>query len=43
MSTLEWYLVPRPPLFFVIQFAFSIIHGSGRAAKNEEDLGTLIM
>ena len=26
-------LVPRPPLFFVLQFAFSIIHGSGRARK----------
>ena len=24
-------LVPRPPKFFVLQFAFSIIHGSGRA------------
>jgi len=26
-------LVPRPPPFFVLQFAFSIIHGSGRARK----------
>ena len=26
-------LVPRPPLFFVLQFAFSIIHGSGKARK----------
>jgi len=26
-------LVPRPPLFFVLWFAFSIIHGSGRAQK----------
>ena len=26
-------LVPRPPLFFVLQFAFSIIHVSGRARK----------
>ena len=25
--------VPRPPRFFVLQFAFSIIHGSGRARK----------
>ena len=24
-------LVPRPPPFFVLRFAFSIIHGSGRA------------
>ena len=23
-------LVPRPPLFFALQFAFSIIHKSGR-------------
>ena len=27
--------------FFVLRFAFSIIHGSGRAAKNGEGLGTL--
>ena len=27
----ETSLVPRPPPFFVLQFAFSIIHGSGRA------------
>ena len=26
-------LVPRPPPFFVLRFAFSIIHGSGRARK----------
>ena len=26
-------LVPRPPLFFVHRFSFSIIHGSGRARK----------
>ena len=26
-------LVPRPPLFFVLRFAFSIIHGRGRARK----------
>ena len=26
-------LVSRPPLFFVLRFAFSIIHGSGRARK----------
>ena len=26
-------LVPRPPPFFVLWFAFSIIHGSGRARK----------
>ena len=26
-------LVPRPPPFFVLQFAFSIIHGSRRARK----------
>ena len=26
-------LVPRPPPFFVLQFSFSIIHGSGRAWK----------
>ena len=35
-------LVPRPPLFFVLQFAFSIIHGSGRTVKNGEGLGTPI-
>ena len=35
-------LVPRPtPFFFVLRFAFSIIHGGGRAAKNGEGLGTL--
>lgn len=32
-------LVPRPPLFFVFQFAFSI---SRRVAKNREGLGTLV-
>ena len=26
-------LVPRPPPFFVLWFAFSIIHGSGRASE----------
>ena len=26
-------LIPRPPPFFVLRFAFSIIHGSGRARK----------
>ena len=26
-------LVSRPPLFFVLRFAFSIIHGNGRARK----------
>ena len=26
-------LVPRPPPFFALRFAFSIIHGSGRAGK----------
>ena len=36
-------LIPRPPPFFCPLFAFSIIHGSGRAAKNGESLGTLIM
>ena len=39
-------LVPRPPpfLFFSLRFStqFSIINGSGRAAKNREGLGTLI-
>ena len=25
-------LVPRPPPIFVLQFVFSIIHGSGRVA-----------
>ena len=29
-------LIPRPPLFFVLRFAFSIIHGSERAVKNGE-------
>ena len=28
-------LVPRPPPFFVLRFAFSIIHGSGRARYTE--------
>ena len=28
--------------FFVLWFAFSILHGSGRAAKNGEGLGTPI-
>ena len=31
-------LVPRPPPYFALQFAFSIIHGSERAAKNGEGL-----
>ena len=35
-------LVPRPPPFFVLQFVFSTKHGSRRAAKNGEGLGTLI-
>ena len=26
-------LVPGPPLFFILRFAFSIIHGSGKARK----------
>ena len=34
--------VPRLPLFFVLQFVFSITHGSGRAAKNRKGMGTLI-
>ena len=33
-------LVPRPPPFFGLRFAFSVIHRSGRAT---EDLGTLTM
>ena len=37
--SLRWFsippgsLVPRPPPFFFLRFAFSIIHGSGRARK----------
>ena len=31
-------LVPRPPPFFVLQFAFRIIYGSGRHSKNREFL-----
>ena len=27
----ECSLIPRPPPFYVLRFAFSIIHGSGRA------------
>ena len=27
-------LIPRPPPFFVLWFAFSVIYGSGSAAKN---------
>ena len=27
------WLVPRPPPFFVLRFAFSIIHESGRVRK----------
>ena len=37
---LLYSLIPRPSPFFVLQFAFSIIHGSGRVAK-AEGLGTL--
>ena len=37
MSTCS--LVPRPPLFFVLWFAFSIIHGSRRAAKKRGSPG----
>ena len=29
-------LVPRPLLFFVLWFVFSIMHGSRRAVKNGE-------
>ena len=35
-------LVPRPPPFFVLQFAFSIIYRNGRAVKYREALGTPI-
>ena len=35
--------VPMPLPFFVLWFALSIIHGSWRAAKNWEGLGTHIM
>ena len=35
-------LVPRPPPFFVLQFAFSIIYRNGRAVKCREALGTPI-
>ena len=34
---------PGLPTIFVLQFVFSIIHRGGRAAKNEEGLGSLIM
>ena len=36
-------LILMPSPFFVLQFAFSIILGGGRAAKNRLGLGTLIM
>ena len=42
---MEWHtvsLVPRPPPFFVLLFAFTIIHRSRRAAKNMKGLGTPI-
>ena len=43
---LEVASFPGLPCFFfvvvVLRFAFSIIHGSGRAAKNGEGLGTPI-
>ena len=29
-------IVPRPPLFFVLWFVFSIIHRNGRAAKQKK-------
>ena len=32
--------VPRPPLFFVLWFAFSIIHGSARARKRGRPVNT---
>ena len=32
-SKVSIILVPRPPRFCVLQFAFSIIHGSGRARR----------
>ena len=35
------YIVALFPVF-VLQFEFSIIHGSGTAVKNGEGLGTLI-
>ena len=35
-------LVPRPPPFFVLQFAFSIIYRNGSAVKYREALGTPI-
>ena len=34
-------LGPRPPPFY-LPFAFTIIHGSGRPAKNGEGLGAFI-
>ena len=36
MQSLEWTdisVVPRPPCFLILRFAFSIIHGSRRARK----------
>ena len=39
-TQIEWFgnadrisLVPRPPPFFVLRFAFSIIHGSGKRGR----------
>jgi len=29
--------VPRPPPFFVLQFAFSVIHGSGRHSETQTE------
>ena len=31
-------LVPKPPQYFVLQFAFSVIHRSRRVVKNREGL-----
>ena len=36
-------LVPRPSPFFVLRFAFSIIHGSGRAHSRALPLPCIIL
>ena len=42
VRTLKASLVPRTTLFLALWFVLTILHGSGREAKNGEGLGELI-
>ena len=42
VQRLAFSLVPRPAPFFVLRFAFSIIHGGGRARKTGKYGGPVV-